>query len=73
MQSPHLLFPFRLFDSNLHLKDTTTHPYWTGKTSTLEEGQEGSLARFRKRFGNLGVSFGEEEAEDPDDAATASR
>ncbi|KAK9852326.1 hypothetical protein WJX84_003588 [Apatococcus fuscideae] len=26
-------------------QDTTTHPYWTGKTSTLEEGQEGSLAR----------------------------
>ena len=46
------------------LQDTTTHPYWTGKTSTLEEGQEGSLARFRKRFGNLGVDFGEVEEED---------
>ena len=52
------------------LQDTTTHPYWTGKRSTLEEGQEGSLARFRKRFGNLGVDFGEEDVQDPDSSAT---
>lgn len=53
-------------------QDTTTHPYWTGKTSTLEEGQEGSLARFRKRFGNLGVDFGEQEDQEPE-ASSADR
>ena len=51
--------------TRMTLQDTTTHPYWTGKTSTLEEGKEGSLARFRKRFGNLDAMFGEEDTSEP--------